>query len=340
MITLKPSGVKGVKIIEQNKDMCIFRVPQFWLERLRIIKLRFVLENSILFFTSLAFMLINGRKIEIVNGHGYSPFLVILKYAFRNKRFIFTTHHLYNSLGRSKFRNKIVKWTLNGLDHILAVSSISRNEIIDLGINPLKVTVYDQWVNADIFYQRDKTAAKIKTALNGKFVVLFMGRFAKEKGPGLLVEIATEIKEDIYFAFAGAGLLEEYIKRTAAVNKRILMLGKIANMDIPNYLAAADIIVVPSLWEDPRPRVLLEALAMGLPIVATKRGGIPETILNAGIIVNEPVKDGIKEAILMLFREQKKREMYSQKALKLSKIKYSEDNANFIIGLLTGNERY
>ena len=167
-----------------------------------------------------------------------------------------------------------------------------------------------------------------------------MGRFAKEKGPGLLVEIATEIKEDIYFAFAGAGLLEEYIKRTAAVNKRILMLGKIANMDIPNYLAAADIIVVPSLWEDPRPRVLLEALAMGLPIVATKRGGIPETILNAGIIVNEPVKDGIKEAILMLFREQKKREMYSQKALKLSKIKYSEDNANFIIGLLTGNERY
>src|SRR3989339_587847 len=273
VITLKPSGVKGVKIIEQNKDMCIFRVPQFWLERLRIIKLRFVLENSILFFTSLAFMLINGRKIEIVNGHGYSPFLVILKYAFRNK---------------------IVKWTLNGLDHILAVSSISRNEIIDLGINPLKVTVYDQWVNADIFYQRDKTAAKIKTALNGKFVVLFMGRFAKEKGPGLLVEIATEIKEDIYFAFAGAGLLEEYIKRTAAVNKRILMLGKIANMDIPNYLAAADIIVVPSLWEDPRPRVLLEALAMGLPIVATKRGGIPETILNAGIIVNEPVKDGIK----------------------------------------------
>ena len=73
---------------------------------------------------------------------------------------------------------------------------------------------------------------------------------------------------------------------------------------MPSYLQIADIAIIPSVWDDPFPTTVLEAQAMGLPIIASDRGGIPEEINLRNAIVVQTGKNYISrlaDAILYLY---------------------------------------
>ena len=92
---------------------------------------------------------------------------------------------------------------------------------------------------------------------------------------------------------------------------------------MPDYLSIADVSVIPSIWDDPFPTTVLEAQAMGLPIITTKRGGIPEEITEDNAILletDEHFVDNLANAILDLYQHPEKREAMAKASLERSKL--------------------
>jgi len=335
VVTCQPDNpkVRG-KFIERSEYFLILRMPIFGKNALCLTRLKFFYENLLLFIGSFFILLRYHSQIRTVHGHGFAFCLKPLKLIFPSKKFLISTHNLYHFRKHGKIRNAIVRWALFSNDFILAVSQQSRNELIEAGFNSEKIMVFNQWVNQKKFKPLDKTFAKKQLGWQGRFIVLFVGRFEPEKGAGLFMQVADVVANEITFAFIGDGPMYEQIKHQASIRGNVIFVGKVKNEDIPFYLNAADILVVPSQWDDPRPRVILEALACGLPVIATNRGGIAETVNSGvGLLVSPPEKDveNISEAIEELYNNRDKLRCFSENAVALINEKYSLKNANLIV---------
>ena len=96
---------------------------------------------------------------------------------------------------------------------------------------------------------------------------------------------------------------------------------------MPSYLSMADIAVIPSIWDDPFPTTVLEAQAIGLPIITTRRGGIPEEVTEENAIlldIDEHIVEKLASSILFLYEHPEKRELMSKASLEQAKL-FSKD---------------
>jgi len=151
---------------------------------------------------------------------------------------------------------------------------------------------------------------------NDKVKVLMATRLLWQKGIGEYVEAAEEIKEDredVVFELAG-GFEEEHmdgVDREWVVDKDekgvIDFLGYVD--DMVSKLAETDIVVLPSYYREGVPRVLLEAMASGKPIVTTDAPGCRETVVEGrnGILVEPEDSESLADAILELVDDKEKR---------------------------------
>ncbi|HEX4456403.1 MAG TPA: glycosyltransferase family 4 protein, partial [Polyangia bacterium] len=105
-------------------------------------------------------------------------------------------------------------------------------------------------------------------------VVVFLGRLVAVKGVDLLIEA---LPADVTLLVAGDGPERTALQARANDRRAIRFLGHVAGAAKLQLLAAADVLAIPSR-DDGAPTVALEALAAGLPIVATRAGGLPELL--------------------------------------------------------------
>ena len=92
---------------------------------------------------------------------------------------------------------------------------------------------------------------------------------------------------------------------------------------MPSYLNLADVAVIPSIWDDPFPTTVLEAQAMGLPIITTRRGGIPEEVSEENAILlntDEQFVNNLAETIQYLYEHPEKRVAMANASLERSKL--------------------
>jgi glycosyltransferase involved in cell wall biosynthesis len=130
-------------------------------------------------------------------------------------------------------------------------------------------------------------------------VVLAVGRLARQKGFGTLIDAAAlwrDIKPEPVLIVAGEGPLAAELKEQAAA-LRIDARFPGQRDDVPALLAAAAVFVLPSVWEG-QPLILQEALRAGVPIVATRVGGTPElTGEDAALLVPSGDPDRLAGAV-------------------------------------------
>jgi len=146
-----------------------------------------------------------------------------------------------------------------------------------------------------------------------------VANMAVEKGYPYLLEAADQISKanpNVWFLFVGFGPLEKEMKKKAEqikAHKQIIFLG--ARSDIPNLLSAMDIFILASVIEG-FPNVLLEAMASGKPVVATKAGGVPELIESGkdGLLVAPKNGPALAQAVLSLFGNRQKAEEFARSA--------------------------
>ena len=123
-----------------------------------------------------------------------------------------------------------------------------------------------------------ETFEKLEKLPSDKLRIFFVGYFGKHKGVDLLIKAVSLLEkcEQIEINLVGAGEEQEHYKELAAevgVLKQLRFWGKLANHDIENAYAEADIYCLPSRWPENQPVSITEAMACGIPVIASALGG-------------------------------------------------------------------
>ncbi len=113
---------------------------------------------------------------------------------------------------------------------------------------------------------------------------LFAGRIAQDKGVFVLLDAVTKLVRNgrqIRIKMAGAGPAEEDLKR--AINERKLaenvsLMGKLSQRQLAEFFGTGAALILPSLFQEPAPLIVIEAALSGLPVIASNLGGIPEIV--------------------------------------------------------------
>jgi glycogen(starch) synthase len=132
--------------------------------------------------------------------------------------------------------------------------------------------------------------------------VVFVGRLARQKGVHVLVEAVSRLRTPgARLALVGDGAERVRLEREAArlgIADRVHVTGFVAHEQVPDYLAVADVLVLPSIYEE-LGTVLVEALHAGVPTVASRTGGIPEIVEDGvtGLLVEPGDPDALARAI-------------------------------------------
>jgi glycosyltransferase involved in cell wall biosynthesis len=137
------------------------------------------------------------------------------------------------------------------------------------------------------------------------FVLLFVGRIEKTKGPGRLLDCIPFLKEAKYpfhIFFAGEGTYKSYLEkrvRAKHYDASVTFLGFVPHEELSHFYNVAYVMVLPSETEGV-PMVILEALACGTPVIASKVGGIPDLVFDGinGIVLDDLTPEKLTSAII------------------------------------------
>lgn len=195
-------------------------------------------------------------------------------------------------------------------------------------IHDREIFVIPNGIDLNVFEGLSKEELRKKFGLNKtEKIILYVGRLLHIKGLIYLIEAVKNINEkNKRLLLVGYGddrkHLENLVKKLKIENI-VTFVGKVPNKEVFEYMVASDVLVLPSLSEG-FPNVILEAMASGLPIIATKVGGIPKIVNNEvnGFLVDPKNPTQIVETLLQLFKDEKLREKISDNN-KIEAKKYS-----------------
>ncbi|MCC6146935.1 MAG: glycosyltransferase family 4 protein [Anaerolineaceae bacterium] len=230
--------------------------------------------------------------------------------------------HRGRILGLPCWQEHLHAWMINvGLSTALvAVSEQVRQQSVEEGIRPEKIVVIPNGVDQPDIPSERAAAVREGLALqeNG-FLILSAGRLWAEKGHVHLVNAMPEILRaapNAILALAGEGALRTELEaqaRSLEIAEHVRFLG--TRLDVLDWMAAADVFVLPSNSEG-MPNALLEAMALGRAVVATRVGGVPEVVKDGqnGLLVPPQNPSALASAILHLLLTPQERQRLGQNA--------------------------
>jgi len=257
---------------------------------------------------------VKSSSLIHAHGHPYLSSLISAKLAKKYKKpFVLTQHNTfieYNSIWDTVERlNDIAvgKQILKAADKIIAVSNATRNYVLRLGAEPEKVTVLHNGVDLERFKPskqlREETRIKLGLSRD-EIIVLTVRRLVYKNGIDTLIQAAKySIQKNRNLVFLVVGSGPDFNEVTArieqlGIGKNFRLTGFVSDTDLPAYYNAADFFVLPSKSGEGLPLVGLEAMACGLPLLATNVGGISEIMINGyGKLVPPNVPEAMSEAI-------------------------------------------
>ena len=221
-------------------------------------------------------------------------------------------------------------------DTIICVSEYIRNRVRSVYDADNKCMTVLNGIDLEVFRQPRPPIRREDYGLkDNDFVLVFSGRVIPEKGIREVILAMNELKNypDIKLMIVGGSFygneakntlfIEELIKLSRDVRRQIIFTGFKPYQEIPSLLPLADIAVLPSVWEEPLGLTCIEAMAIGLPIITTDKGGIPETVTSDCALfleVDETLPQRIANAIIYLKEHPEKRQLMNKASLEHSKL--------------------
>jgi glycosyltransferase involved in cell wall biosynthesis len=230
--------------------------------------------------------LIKEHKPDIIQTHGVkSHFLIRLLSAHRQYRWIAFQHGYTWPNVKVRLYNQLDRLSLPAADHVVTVCLPFASALRQLGVPSERISIRHNSVRPFVPSPGEQAMQLRKTLAipPGTPVLLTVGRLSREKGHRDLIEALAVIRRkdhgrgrQFYLVVVGDGPELDSLMQLASVlgiADRVSFAGH--QSDVATYYTMADIVVLPSHTEG-SPNVLLEAMAAGLPVVATTVGGVPE----------------------------------------------------------------
>jgi glycosyltransferase involved in cell wall biosynthesis len=172
--------------------------------------------------------------------------------------------------------------------------------------------------------------APMKREKRSKFVIGFVGRLVKAKGVEILLKVLATLPQSCEAMIVGDGPERESLQTLAnelGILSRAQFVGAVASAKLPLLLATMDVVVLPSLttrhWKEQFGRVLIEAMACGIPVLGSTSGEIPNVIGDAGLIFKEGSVEGLRLGIERLRGDASLREDVGARGLRRVQTDYA-----------------
>ncbi len=216
--------------------------------------------------------------------------------------YVLTVHglDLYSNLANPRWRREATAAAVSASAIVCVSRALARDCIAELGVDPRRVTVVPNTYDASRFVYVERPGH------DGPLRLVTLGRLSPEKGHDVLLTALARLVEggaDLTLTVIGDGRERAALEGLAArlgVAGRVRFTGRLLGDDVPREFATADAFVLPSRREG-FGIALIEAMATGLPVVATRSGG-PEGIVDPGdgLLVDPDDDIALTEAITAL----------------------------------------
>jgi glycosyltransferase involved in cell wall biosynthesis len=217
---------------------------------------------------------------------------------------------------RLPYFDQLYRVLLGASEQIVCVSSDLRGKLVDIGVPAERVRVIYRGTNIEQFAFVDRAQEDPARPLR----ILMVGRLVEKKGHRYAFEALAElVRRGLAAELIVVGEGEDYpkihrLRSRLGLRRQVEFVGSTNHAGVRRYMAAADVLlhcsITPASGDiEGIPNVVVEAQAMGLPVVATRHGGIVEAVREGetGFLVGEGEVPGLVEALAALIRERDRR---------------------------------
>jgi len=187
-----------------------------------------------------------------------------------------------NVLSTRRSLRPLLGWALSRAAAVVTPSRPLADKVVALGAAAAKVHVVMNGIDTELFRPRDRAQARLELGLPtaGQWI-LFVGRLEPQKGVSELLDALADLvpsRPELRLALVGDGVSRaDFQARVARQRLPVEFVGPCSHEQVARWLGACDLLTLPS-WAEGTPNVILEALASGRRVVATRVGGIPAVV--------------------------------------------------------------
>jgi glycosyltransferase involved in cell wall biosynthesis len=243
-----------------------------------------------------------GRLLRAMTHHAPAPAALLRRGGIAVARFLAGTGTGPDAERRTAHMRDVCE----NITHFIAPSSFIRDRFVAFGIPKERITV------ADYGFDRAAFAAAERRPSHAPLRVGFLGSLMISKAPHVLLEAVRALRSDalsvtLYGAHAAYHGDDSYRRRITQLLEQphVLLHGPLPHADVPRALASLDVLVVPSIWPENSPLVIHEAFLAGVPVVASRIGGITELVTDGvnGLLFPAGDVTGLACALERMVRE-------------------------------------
>lgn len=248
--------------------------------------------------------LLAKHDVDVLHPHGYKADLYALAAASRNRvALLATSHNWPSNLLSMRVYAGLDRLALRRFDKVIVVSDAVADVLRRWGVAAEKVALIPNGIDLDRFRS---AVPKLRNEIGvNRPLVGFVGRLVPEKGGALLMRAAKQVLAvypNATFVLVGEGPAHQEWKALAGelgIGKQVVFAGVRDNMS--EVYASFDMVVLPSLIEA-LPMCLLEAMAAGKPVIATRVGAVPRLVVDAqtGLLLEPADHNALATAIIRL----------------------------------------
>lgn len=259
-------------------------------------------------------LLDDGFDFDLIDAHYYYPdgVAAALLASYFKKPFVVTARGSdINLLSLYAIPRQLMQWASRRASASIGVSQALAHSMKKMGMPAQGLRTFSNGVDLELFRPQEQVPKR--TALNWPSgpTLISVGNLVESKGHHLAIEALVGLP-DFRLVIVGEGPLRDSLERLTVhfkLTSRVVFLGQVTPVQLSDCYSAADILVLMSSREG-WPNVLLESMACGTPVVATRVGGIPEIVNSpdAGFLLDARTVSELVKSVQTLWHHMPTRE--------------------------------
>lgn len=250
--------------------------------------------------------ILRGYPFDLIDAHYFYPDGVAAAMIGRRlgKPVVITARGTdVNLIPRYRLPRVMIRWAARRAAGMITVARALKDDLVRIGVPGERIEVLRNGVDLQLFRPVERETARARLGFS-RLTLLSVGHLIPRKAHDLVIRALRSLPE-MHLIVIGDGPEREALSalaRDSEVGDRVRFVGAVPQDELRNYYGAADALILASSREG-WANVLLESMACGTPVVASRAGGSPEVVSapEAGVLMAERTPEAVIEGVRRLF---------------------------------------